>query len=288
MWKRFRAIFSWATLAIAVGGTSVLVMLWLYRNNLSSSSQVNASTVDASSSQASPASELETHHQLTYERWVAILRQEAQVAAENRPRNLAVLAGDSLSLWFPAELLPTNMTWLNQGISGETSYGLLRRVKLLDATQPKIVFILIGINDLIRGINEETLIANQREIVKHLKRAHPRSRIVIQAILPHGGSQNLQRYDFGDQPPTWVNRLPAIPNLHIQKLNQRLAALAREEKVDYLDLYPAFADANGNLAMELSTDGLHLSEQGYRGWQVELHKKIGQLFPKGTSGKEEI
>jgi lysophospholipase L1-like esterase len=278
--KRFATISSWATLAIAVSGALALVILWMHRSDPSASSQVNAAAIEAQSTEIQPTEILPpqgSRLQLTYDRWVEILRQEAQVIAEKRPERLVILAGDSLSLWFPQELLPSGVTWLNQGISGETSYGLLRRVRLLDSTQPRIVFILIGINDLIRNVGEETLVANQREIVRHLKRAHPRTQIVIQSILPHGGRQLLQRYDFGDRSPPWADRLIATPNSYIQSLNQRLAALAREERVAYLDLYPTFADTNGDLAIALSTDGLHLSEQGYRVWQTELQKKIDRL-----------
>ena len=76
--------------------------------------------------------QLGKRHKLNYQKWVNILKQEAKVAAEKKPRDLSVLAGDSLSLWFPSELLPDNKTWLNQGISGEKTAGLLKRLNLFD------------------------------------------------------------------------------------------------------------------------------------------------------------
>ena len=58
---------------------------------------------------------------------------------------------------------------------------------------------------------------------------------------------------------------------------QKLAAIAQEEKVDYLDLYPHFADARGELRPELTTDGLHLSAVGYGVWQSVL-REVDYLF----------
>jgi len=120
---------------------------------------------------------------------------------------------------------------------------------------------MIGINDLIRGITDETLLANQQMIVRYLRRIHPRSKIVVQSILPHSAESI-----------TWEgrDRLLAISNPRIRKLNERLRAIAKEENVIFLDLYPLFADADGNLKMELSTDGLHLNPQGYFVWRNAL------------------
>lgn len=199
--------------------------------------------------------------QLSYQQWVALLGREAQVTAAKKPDNLVILLGDSISLWFPPSLLPSEQIWLNQGISGETTLGLLRRLELLDQTKPKAILVMIGINDLLKGTKDDTIVANQRLIVQHLKEAHPEAKIVIQSILPHG-----------DKKATWEGRhkLQKIPNQRIQRINQRLRALAESESVIYLDLYPFFSDSEGNLRSDLSTDGLHLATSGYQVWSMAL------------------
>lgn len=250
--------------------------LLLYRGSLTASSQVSASTVQPPP-KASTTPEPGQRRQLTYEQWVALLGREATIAAETHPKRLTVLAGDSLSLWFPPELLPKTATWLNQGISGETSAGLLRRLKLFDQTQPATIFVLVGINDLIRGVSEETLLANHREIMQHLKVAHPQAQIIVQSILPHAGNQFMVQAQASTAAgvvqssyPVWVPRLALVTNRYIRQLNQQLEVIAKEEGVDYLDLYPSFADANGDLLPDLSTDGLHLSQKGYQVWRSRL------------------
>lgn len=291
----------WAVLPIVLSGALLLAaLLAAHRGRLTTASNVSASTVEPeAAAQAgqpveldyAPPSQLGLKHELTYEQWVRLLKREAAAIAQQQPERLYVLAGDSLSLWFPAELLPEAVTWLNQGISGETSYGLLRRLKGFDQTNPQIIFVMIGINDLIRGVRKDTLVENHREIIRHLKSAHPRAKIVVQSILPHGGDRASQRYltsTKGDPapaqnpPPLWVKRLPKISNRQIQKLNQRLAIVSREEKVEFLDIHSLFANSEGYLHDNLTTDGLHLSHQGYALWRSQLEPYL----PPTVAGKE--
>lgn len=221
--------------------------------------------------QSTTQTNLGPRHQWSYEQWVNQLQKEAEAVALAQPPRLSILAGDSLSLWFPPKLLPLDRTWLNQGISGETSTGLLKRLPLLDRTRPDVVFVMIGINDLLKGVNDDTLLDNYRQIIRDLRWVHPNSKIVIQSILPHGG-KNV----------TWEgrDRLLAIPNSRIRNLNKRLKEIIKKEAGQpgntptlYLDLYPLFSDSNGDLLADFTTDGLHLNDSGYLVWRSAL-----QLF----------
>ncbi|HIK11089.1 MAG TPA: GDSL family lipase [Oscillatoriaceae cyanobacterium M33_DOE_052] len=205
--------------------------------------------------------DLGPRHKWTYDQWVAQLEREAAAAAANKPENLAILAGDSISLWFPTELLPNGKNWLNQGISGETSAGLLKRLSLLDNTSPSVVFVMIGINDLIRGVPPEEILENSRLIIRDLLWVHPNAKVVLQSILPHSGPG-----------ASWEgrDRLLAIPNQKIREINRSLKEIAAQEGATYLDLHPLFADDAGNLSLLLTTDGLHLNQQGYLVWRSAL------------------
>ncbi|MEM6752895.1 MAG: SGNH/GDSL hydrolase family protein [Cyanobacteria bacterium P01_C01_bin.38] len=232
-------------------------------NALSPTPETTANT----QTQQAAAPQLGKRHKFDYQKWVNILKQEAEVAAQKKPRNLTVMAGDSLSLWFPSELLPDDKTWLNQGISGEKTAGLLERLNLFDKTTPESIFVMIGINDLIAGVNDKTILENQRQILNYLRKKHPKAQIVVQSILPHQGEE-----------ATWEGKekLLAIPNSRIRNLNQQLRTIAAEESVKYLNLYPLFADKQGNLKSNFTTDGLHLNPNGYLVWSSALQLTVSR------------
>lgn len=275
-----KTIPTWALLSLVSNGILifVVILLLIRGQSLSETSQAQASenneitVVDpgqANEIQPNPEnSAFQPQYRWTYEDWVAQLKREAKVVANNRPDRLTILAGDSLSLWFPSELLPPGRTWLNQGISGETSAGLLRRLKVFDLTQPETVFVMIGINDLLRGIEEQTVLANLREIIRDVRWVHPSANVVVQSILPHS-----------DKNASWEgrDRLLKIPNRRIRRLNREIEAIAMAEGVYFLDLHPLFTDEQGNLRQELSTDGLHLNDRGYLVWSTGL-----QFFSQRT------
>ncbi|WP_341733739.1 SGNH/GDSL hydrolase family protein [Microcoleus sp. EPA2] len=277
--ERSQRVPFWAWLSLLTNGILIVTVaqLVLGGQNLSESSPasaaVSAARVDEQMRQqnllksVSDGPMVGQRHKWTYQQWVTQLGREAEAMAVNRPSRLSVLAGDSLSMWFPTKLLPIDRTWLNQGISGETSVGLLKRLQLFDRTQPDTVFVMIGINDLLRGATDEGILDNQRQIIRDLRWAHPKAQVVVQSILPHSGEE-----------ATWENRdrLLAISNNRIREINRRLKEIAISENVLYLDLHPMFTDADGNLLTELSTDGLHLNDRGYLVWRSAL-QLFGQI-----------
>jgi len=189
--------------------------------------------------------------QPTYEQWISLLGQEARAIANGQGSNrLTVLVGDSLLLWYPPEQLPSDRLWLNQGISGDTTTGILRRLSAFSQTRPDTIHVMAGINDLRQGATDETVLTNLRQIMRQLRQTHPRAQIIVHSILP--------------------TRLAALPTERIHRLNQHIAAIAHQENVNYLNLHPNFIGTDGILRRELTTDGLHLSRSGYAVWQMAM------------------
>ncbi|MBW4630720.1 MAG: lipolytic protein G-D-S-L family [Iphinoe sp. HA4291-MV1] len=205
-----------------------------------------------------------TKTQLTYEDWKRLLAMEAKAMAQYQGDNrLGILVGDSLSLWFPKEKLPVGRLWLNQGISGDTSSGILKRVSIFGETRPDVIYIMAGINDLRKGRTDEMILRNHRQIIRKLRQTHPQTIIFIQSILP--------------------TRLFTIPNTRIRHLNYQLSVIARQEGAYYLNLYDWFTDFQGNLRLELTTDRLHLSREGYEVWRSALNQVEYRLNVRGLS-----
>jgi lysophospholipase L1-like esterase len=191
--------------------------------------------------------------QLTYEDWKSLLTLEARAIAQGQGANhLSILVGDSLSMWFPREKLPTGKLWLNQGISGDTSSGVLKRLGAFSATRPDVIYVMAGINDLRKGASDDTILRNYRRIVRRLRETHPKAQIIVESILP--------------------TRLPKLSNSRIRHINDQLAQIAKQEGANYLNIYSWFTDMEGNLRPELTTDGLHLSQEGYDVWRSALQQ----------------
>jgi lysophospholipase L1-like esterase len=183
--------------------------------------------------------------QPTYQQWLHLLEREATLLAVrqgNRPLN--VLVGDSLYLWLPSEHLAADRLWLNQSISGETTSHILRRLAYFATAQPDDIYIMAGVNDLKNGVEPPVVVSNIELIAQRLREQHPRSRIVVLSILP--------------------TRLPPISSTTVRWVNQRVAMAVNQQGVEFVDLQPAFMDSQGLLRTELTTDGIHLSPQGYR------------------------
>lgn len=210
----------------------------------------------AVSSRAATTTDLELRRQPNYQQRLSVLSREADNAAKTRPQHLTILLGNSITQFFPPKMLPPGRSWLNQGIAGDTTAGVLERLQLFDRTQPETIFVLIGTNDLAYGVDDATILANQQKIIQDLRRNHPSSQIVVQSILPRKDEPKLlgSHHKYG----------------RIQQLNQQLQAIAKASGVNYLNLYPLFVDSQGSIRPELTTDGVHLSSQGYLVWRSAL------------------
>ncbi|HEY9691734.1 MAG TPA: GDSL-type esterase/lipase family protein [Oculatellaceae cyanobacterium] len=194
---------------------------------------------------------VKTTRKPTYEEWKKLLSVEARAIASGQGANhLSILVGDSLSLCFPIERLSGNRFWLNQGISGDTSGGILRRLSAFAKTRPDAIYLMAGINDLRKGAKDNTILNNYRQILRYLRRNHPQSFVVVQSILP--------------------TRLNSAFNQRIRNLNEKLLIMAHQEGANYLNLQVVFSDTQGNLRRDLTTDGLHLSLRGYELWHSGL------------------
>lgn len=190
-------------------------------------------------------------HRASYSQWRRLIALEAAVMARSQGNNrLTILLGDSLSLWLPTDQLPQDRFWLNQSLSGETTDQILARLSYFRDTRPNQIHLMAGINDLKNGASDREVISNIQQIVQHLQRQHPRAEVVVYALLP--------------------TRLSRLPSDRIRHLNHQIAHVADYHGAGFIDLQSRFTDHRGLLRQDLTTDGLHLSEQGYALWQAAL------------------
>jgi lysophospholipase L1-like esterase len=182
--------------------------------------------------------------QPTYQQWQGLLAQEAAMMAARQGQSpLTVLVSDSLGLWLPQEYLARDRLWLNQSISGETTAHMVRRISYFQNVRPSVIYILAGVNDLKNRVDPDVCVSNMELIVQWLKAQHPQSRIVVLSILP--------------------TRSPAVPNDLVKQVNQQMGIAVKRRGVEFVDIQDMFMDDQGLLQGDLTTDGIHLSSQGY-------------------------
>lgn len=141
----------------------------------------------------------------------------------------------------------------NRGISGDTSEGVYDRLDPVVKGKPAKIFILIGINDISRGIEVKTIVQNMKRIVEKIQNESPKTKIYIQSILPVNP-------DFG------MFKGHKKPQL-IKEINQQYQNIAKEYKVNYIDLYSYFLEeGTDKMNKNYTNDGLHLLGDGYLLW----------------------
>src|SRR3954470_1646757 len=126
-----------------------------------------------------------------------------------------VMLGDSLTEWGIWHELVPEFRIINRGIAGDTSSGVLIRLQEVIERRPKVVFVMVGTNDIGLQVPPGALLSNLREIVTRLRNASIIS--VAQSILFRGG---------------WLH----ADNATIAVVNADLAAFCATQGVRFLDL----------------------------------------------------
>ncbi len=119
---------------------------------------------------------------------------------------------------------------------------------------PSLIFIEIGMNDLREDVSEDEILDHIREIIDKIQENRPYARIVIESIYPI--NSEMEEYDskfIGD----------SLNNEDIQMINSKIQKIAKEKKVEYLDVYQVLSEEE-QLKENYTEDGIHLNEKGYQ------------------------
>ena len=174
-------------------------------------------------------------------------------------KNGVLFLGNSITERGPWwELLPGE-TVLNRGIGGDNTFGVLARLEGVAKAAPRKLFLLIGINDLSRGLPIPVILNNYRRILTYLRQHTPSTKIYVQSVLPLNEAVTQAAY--------LKNKKDSIITL-----NRGIQQIAAEFGLTYLNLHPLFADKSGDLKKELTADGIHLRPPAYVIWVDYLRK----------------
>jgi lysophospholipase L1-like esterase len=174
---------------------------------------------------------------------------------DNAPRGSILFLGDSLTAegdwpsWFPEHHVH------NHGVAGDTTDQIVARLDAVVEAQPDAIAFLAGTNDLAMRKSVEHIVRNIEYALVAIRRDLPGVRMLLQSILPRGR-------EFADL---------------IQDATRHLRQFAPNVRAQYLDLWPAFAQEDGEIDPQFSDDRLHLNERGYEAWLGELRPAIDRL-----------
>lgn len=157
----------------------------------------------------------------------------------------------------------TSNPYINRGIGGQTTPQMLLRFRqdVIDLG-PKAVLILAGTNDIAENTGPMTLEQIRDNILSmvQLAKAHDILPIVC-SVLP--------AYDYPWRPGK-------SPNVKIPELNGLLKTMTVEQGVPYLDYFSSMADKRNGLPEAFTTDGVHLTKEGY----VVMEGMVEELLDK--------
>ena len=144
-----------------------------------------------------------------------------------------------------------NKPYVNRGISGQTTPQMLVRFRadVVDLVASAVV-LLAGTNDIAGNTGPVTLemILDNIKSMTEIAQAND-IKVILCSVLP--------AFDYPWRPGL-------APNVKIPKLNKMIKRYAEESGAYYLDYFTALEDGNNGMINEYTTDGVHLTLEGYQ------------------------
>ena len=186
-----------------------------------------------------------------------------------------LFVGDSITDWFywprgrggaatGLEVWNANFASMkpaNFAIAGDTTQGVLWRMQNgeLEGFKAKLIVLMLGTNNINRNPNDE-IVDGDRLIIEEFKKRQPQAKVLLLGIFPR-------------------NADPANPlRATIKEINGKLAKLADNKQVFYMDIGSKFLTADGTLTTEIMPDGLHPSAKGYQIWADAMRDRVKELM----------
>ena len=117
------------------------------------------------------------------------------------------------------------------------------------------VYIMVGINDMSAG-DTDWFVEQYTEILQVVQETQPNAVIYIQGNIPMSyGTQDMSG---------------SLNNPNLAERNQASRQLADNKNIFYLDIASVYADGNGHLLSQYTSDGLHVLKKYYSLWEDYL------------------
>lgn len=166
-----------------------------------------------------------------------------------------VFLGDSITDGWSLEQYFTGRPFYNRGISGQITGQMLgRTMPDVINLRPAVMVVLGGTNDLARGVSDSTIRSNLESIGMLAESANVFP--IMASVLPVNDYR-------AEEHPRFRRTILRSPE-RIAGLNRWLKTTCSSRGWMFLDYHSAMVDADGRLRQDLSDDGLHPNEEGYK------------------------
>ncbi len=165
------------------------------------------------------------------------------------------MLGDSLTFEGSWNRLLHRDDIINEGINGDTTYGVLYRLDRMSIEDVKTVCLMMGINDIASGEKADDIFDRYEMIIKHFMQTN--IHVVIESTL-YVSADMYEHESF---------------NSEVEKLNLHLQNFAVRHQLQFIDIN-AHLSNNGALKECYTTDGVHLSSDAYDVWSDILQLNI--------------
>jgi lysophospholipase L1-like esterase len=194
--------------------------------------------------------------------WEGAIRSFEQEDEKSPPPKQPILfvGSSSIRLWNLKKFFP-NLPVLNRGFGGSFMSDVNAFFdRLVAKYTPKIIVLYSGDNDIALGKSVESVVADYRSFLEHVKTTLPNTHVIVLSIKP--------------SPLRW-NFYPSM-----KQVNENIRKLCEQDpKFTFLDTAPTLLDAEGHVRPELfRPDGLHLNDEGYRAWSDLVRPHLHRIF----------
>ncbi len=157
----------------------------------------------------------------------------------------------------------------NRGIIGDIIQGIYDRVDFITKGHPRKIFIMSGVNDVSHHLTPDSIARAMDKLITKIKTDSPETEIYLQSWLPINNEFKRYKNMIGKE-------------MIMLQGNVLFEQVARRHGIQYINLFPAFADSTCTLPRYMTNDGLHVNDAGYKIWRDEIAQYIapGQQLPE--------
>ena len=188
--------------------------------------------------------------------YFSVNRETKDSKDDLRYQNIVFL-GDSITHYYNVNKYYKNISVVNSGVSSYTTDDIYNY--LHDGVyiyNPTKIFLLIGTNDLVHDKDADYIVNRIYDIIDKIIEIRPNASIYLESIYPVNNTDDEK-----------VNKLKVKDrdNKEIININKKLQMFCNNTfKCTYIDVYNHLLDKDGNLNLDYTEEGLHITDKGYK------------------------